>query len=154
MAWFAAAASVLSTGMQAGQMYSQGVNAKNANEYNAKVAEQEKKVELDQAGREEEALRRQNSQLLSRQRAAIAESGAGSGGSNGMLADQSSVLAELDALNVRYGGAMRGTGLLSQAKQYRASGRSAANGGGLLAGAALLSGASDTYKSYRLSQQE
>jgi D-serine dehydratase len=156
MAWFAALAPYVTAGsaaMSAGQQYSQGIAQKNISEYNAKVSEQEQKTTLDQYAREEEATRRETSQALAKQRAAIAESGAGSGGSNGMLADQSAVLAELDALNTRYTGAIRGAGLLSQARQYRLSGSAAAKGGGLLAGASLLSGASDTYKSYRLSQQ-
>jgi hypothetical protein len=157
MAWFAALAPYLTAGsaaLSAGQQYAQGQAQKKIGEYNAKIAESENKAELDQAARSEESLRRENSQLLAKQRAAIAQSGAGAGGTNGMLADQSAVLAELDALNTRYTGAIRGEGLLSQARAYRLGGRTAGKGAGLLAGSALLSGASDTYRSYRLSTQE
>jgi hypothetical protein len=157
MAWFAAIAPAVTAGSAAlsvGQQYAAGQAQRKIGEYNAKVAEQENKATQDQAAREEEAQRRESSQFLGKQRAAIAQSGSGAGGSNGLLADQSSVLAELDALNVRYGGAIRGTGLISKAAQARFGGRQASRESGLLAGASLLSGASDTYKSYRLSTQE
>jgi hypothetical protein len=157
MAWFAAVAPYVTAGsaaLAAGQQIAAGKAQRQIGEYNAKVSEQENKATQDQAAREEESLRRENSQLLGKQRAAIAQSGSGAGGSNGLLADQSSVLAELDALNIRYGGAIRGTGLISKAAQYRFGGRQASSSSGLLAGASLLSGASDTYKSYRLSMAE
>lgn len=154
MAWFAAvipALSAASTGIAVASSISQANTAKKIGERNAKLDEMAAKAEQDQAARDEEALRRDNNQFFGRQRAAMAESGLGAGGSTGMLADQSAVLAELDALNIRYGGTMRGRGLLSQAANSRAGGRAAKSAGMMLAGAQLLAGSGDTYKQYKLS---
>lgn len=151
MAWFAAAIPYLTAGatvVSSAAAYQQGQAQKAAEEFNAQLSEKEAKAAQDQSAREEEALRRESAGLLGKQRAAIAEAGLTGGGTTGLLADQSAVLAELDALNIRYGGSLRGTGLLSQAASSRFSGRQAGKSGGLLAGARLLSGASDTYEAY------
>lgn len=118
-------------------------------DHNAKLDELAAKAALDQAGRDEETQRREASAFLGKQQAAFAEAGLGSEGSAGLLMKQSSVLAELDALNIRYGGRMRGTGLLSQAANTRAAGKASARSGGLLAGAQLLSGVGDSYTTYK-----
>lgn len=132
MAWFAPVVMALGT-------VAQGVQQRKAGEYNARMSEIENKASQDQASREEEALRRDNRQFFGRQRAALAESGLGSGGTTGMMLDQSALLAELDAQNLRYQGAVRGAGLISQARSSRYGGRAASANAGLLAGAQLLS---------------
>lgn len=145
MAWFAGivpALSAASTAATVAVTAAQARGQQKVGEYNAKLSEAAAKAEADQAAREEEALRRQNRSFFGRQRAAIAEAGLGPGGTTGLLADQSSQLAELDALNIRYGGTLRGQGLLSEASMRRLSGRSAARSGYALAGSQLLAGAS------------
>ena len=155
MAWFAALAPALtaaSTVVAVGSTIQAGKAASDAAEYNAKLSEQEAKAANDQAAREEEALRRQNVGFLGKQRAALAEAGLGYGGTTGLLADQSAVLAELDALNIRYAGQNRGQGLLSQAAASRFSGKQAKTSSYSMAGSQLLAGGSKTYKDYKLSQ--
>jgi hypothetical protein len=118
-------------------------------DHNAKLDEAAAKAAADQAARDEEMQRRESNAFLGKQQAAFAEAGLGSAGTSGLLIEQSAVLAELDALNIRYGGRMRGTGLLSQAAATRAGGKAAARSSGLLAGAQLLTGVSDAYSQHR-----
>jgi hypothetical protein len=60
-------------------------------------------------------MRRESDQLLGAQRAAIAESGTGAGGSNGLIMAQDAALAELDGLTERYEGRLKMTELDNQA---------------------------------------
>jgi hypothetical protein len=69
----------------------------------------------------------------------MAEAGAGV---DAGLIRQSAVAAELDALNIRYGGEIEAQGLLSKAKSLKRNSR-------LLAGAKLLSGVSSAYSTGR-----
>lgn len=89
----------------------------------------------DQARVDEEAQRRQGRQVIGAQAAAMAEAG---GGVDEKVMQQSSVAAELDALNIRYGGQLESAGLLRAAKSAKKQSR-------LLAGAQLLSGATSAY---------
>lgn len=84
-------------------------------EYNAKVGRQKSEAALRAASMNEDQQRRQNRYFMGRQRAAIAESGTGLGGSNADVELQSEIAAELDALNIRYGGAVDSAGALSGA---------------------------------------
>lgn len=74
-----------------------------------------------QASAQEEAQRTQSAQYLGRQRAALGDSGTGSlgSGSNFDVARQSAVSAEIDALNVRYSGQLKGADALQTALNYR-----------------------------------
>jgi hypothetical protein len=156
MAWFAALTPLLTgagTVASTGIAIAQAQNAKKIGELNARQAEASAKADADQSAREEEALRRQTTSILGKQRAAAAEAGVGVGGTTGLLVDQSAVLAELDALNVRYQGAVRGTGLLSDAATARFSGKSQAGAYGLMAGAELLRGSGDYSRAKRLAQE-
>lgn len=65
------------------------------------------RVVAQQTGQRELAVRRDARQQLGAQAAAIAESGTGYGGSNRLIGEQDAVMAELDALNTRYEGALR-----------------------------------------------
>jgi hypothetical protein len=153
MAWFAAAVPLIAgigTAVTVATTVAQSIGQQKIAQYNAKLSEQAEAAEQQQANREEESLRRNASYFLGKQRAAIAEAGLSPGGTTGMLADQSAALAELDALNIRYGGQMRGRGLLSEASNERLAGRAGRSQGLLLAGAQLLSGASDTYRMSKL----
>lgn len=123
--------------MQAGATLSQGRDARR----NAALLRDQARGEFNAAAREEEAQRRAARMAIGRQAAAQAEAGIGTSGSAGLLLEQSAVLAELDALNIRYGGELRGKGLLAESFNMRQRARSA----GLLAGAQLLTGASRAY---------
>jgi hypothetical protein len=94
----------------------------------------------DQAARDEEAQRRAGRQSLGAQSASFAQAG---GGVDEGVIKQSAVNAELDALNIRYGGQMRSTGLLNQAQRVKSSSK-------WLAGAQLLSSGAGSYQSYKL----
>lgn len=155
MAWFAAAvpwltgaATVVSTGAAIASAQGQ---AKIAG-FNAQQREQEAKIAQAAANRDEEAQRRESNAILGKERAALAEAGLGSGGTTGMLVDQSAVLAELDALNIRYQGMLRGAGLLSEAATTRFGGRQIGRSAGLLAGQQLLAGGAETGRAYALSK--
>lgn len=64
-----------------------------------------------QTSAREEQVRRQARIALGAQRAAIAQSGTGMGGTNAALVAQSTANAELDALNVRYAGELDRLGI-------------------------------------------
>lgn len=103
---------------------------------NARLLEDQARAARSAAARDEETQRREARIALGRQAAAVAEAGGGSGGSAGALLEQSAVFAELDALNIRYGGELRAKGLLAESMSMRQRARSA----GLLAGGQLLTG--------------
>lgn len=86
---------------------------------NALAAETQARTARQQAGREEETLRKQARQQIGQQSAAIGQSGIGYGGTAGLLQEDSAVQAELDALNIRYGGELEAGSLLDQAKMQR-----------------------------------
>ncbi len=145
MAWFAAAIPYISTIASTGAAVAQGVNARNLANYNARLERNQGKVAQDQAVREEEGLRRGSRLFMGRQAAAIAQAGIGSGGTAGLLADQTGVLSELDALTLRYQGKLQGTGLVARANASAFQGKQDAGQAGLLAGGQLLMGAGRAY---------
>lgn len=107
-----------------------------------------------QSSANEEAQRRTSGQYLGRQRAALGDSGTGSlgSGSNFDVARQSAVNAELDALNVRYAGELRGSQYLQSAYNYQAgasaAGQQASDTAGNMLPTAALAGVSSYAKSY------
>lgn len=119
----AAAAPFIVAGLSAYSAYSQGQAQAQAAEQQAAAArrneqllQQQARVAREQAGAEEEAQRKQARALLATQRAAMAQAGIGAGGTVGLLAEDSALQAELDALNIRYGGELRASGLLNEAQ--------------------------------------
>lgn len=118
-----------------------------AAEYNANLTKMQADVERSQsAAREEQQLRR-GRQVLGAQRAAIAQAGAGFGGSMADIMEESATAAELDALTMRYEGDLRSKGLLAQAegdlygaRAARAAGKQAVKAGWISAGASALTG--------------
>lgn len=115
MAWIGAIVSAVSSaaGMAGGVADGQASAAQRG--FSSKVARENAKAVGDQTAMREAASRRESAQLLGAQRAAIAESGTGAGGSNGLIAAQDSVLAELDALTERYEGRLKMAELDNQA---------------------------------------
>lgn len=67
-----------------------------------------------QTSAREEALRRDARKVLGAERAGIAQSGVGFGGSSLDVMRRSTAAAELDALNIRYAGDLERTGILNQ----------------------------------------
>ena len=157
---------VASSAMQAVGAIQQGKAAEaqaqaqaNANRYNAQVKEMQAGVERQQANVREDQQRRRARQVLAQQQAAVAQSGTGFMGSNLDVIDQSSYMAELDALTMRYEGEMRAKGLLAEADQERyyaqaalAAGKNAKRASYFAAGTALLSGAAAGYKGFTATQ--
>ena len=135
---------VLPSFLQGIGILQQGREARAGAAEDAAALEEQGRQASNQALREEEAQRRASRQALGRMSAAIGEAGGGYGGSAGLLLEQSDVLAELDALNIRYGGQMRRSALRSQAGAARRSAPSSRQTS-LLAGAQLLKGASRAY---------
>jgi hypothetical protein len=106
------AVSALSAGAAQSQQYKAQAQA---DQYNALVARQRSSATLSAANQQEEQQRRGARLASGERRAAISQSGTGLGGSNADVDRQSEVLAELDALNIRYEGQSESTGLLNQA---------------------------------------
>src|SRR4051812_15919694 len=115
MAWFAAALPYLAAGVQAAGSIRNGMQ-------NSKTLKLQAIAANQQTQADEEAQRRESRQFLGRQAAAAAEAGVGYDGSTGLIAAQSATMAELDALNTRYAGRLRGAGLLSDSRATKARG--------------------------------
>lgn len=88
-----------------------------------------------QSGRDEEAQRREARQIIGMQAASMAQAG---GGIDEGVLRRSAVNAELDALNIRYRGRARSSGLIRDARQV-------AKQAPYLAGAQLLSSSGSAY---------
>lgn len=123
-----------------------------AEQRNQQLLMQQAQTARQQAGAEEEAQRRQNRQFLGTQRAAMGQSGVGFGGTPGMLYDDNAMLAELDALNIRYGGEQQAANLINQANEagvsaqiLKSNAKQAKRAGFLGAGTSLLGGAAGLY---------
>jgi hypothetical protein len=110
---------------QAAQLESQA----RADEYNAKIQENQAAETARQAGQREELQRRQARDLIGKQVAGTAQAGIKMTGSALDLLNQSYKASEEDALAIRYEGELNRQGLLQQAeltKFQAASNRSAA----------------------------
>ena len=154
-------ANVASEGMQGLQQYQQG-------KYEAEVAGQNARIAMDNAARArldaaraEEAQRRESRKSLGRSAAAASQSGAagrGPGqGSAGDVLGQASKEAELDALNIRYGGEMEAFGQETQAAQFRAERKIAiqrAKGAALSGVLGMASSGLSGYSNYRVAQAQ
>lgn len=117
------------------------------NEYNAAVSRNQSAAALSESAAAQSAQRRRARELLGEQRAGIAQSGTGFGGTNADLLERSQTLSELDALNLAYEGDMKSKGYLQQAEietmnaaTNRRNVGTARTAGYLGAGRALLSG--------------
>lgn len=123
--------------------HQQGQAQADAAEANADIQEINARVAGQQAAAEEGRLRTRARQLISEQRAGVAEAGFELAGSTLDMLEQSSREAELDALTIRYRGHLAQAGLMADADQQRAQASTAGTAGrvGLLAG---LTGAATT----------
>lgn len=127
----------------------------NANEYNAKVSDMNAQIARNNSSVREEAMRRKARQVLGQQRGAIAQAGIDFSGSALDVMQQSTTMAELDALNTRYEGDLQARGLLAtavgeryQAAANRINAKNAQTAGFIKAGAAVAGAyATSTYMS-------
>lgn len=140
------AISTIASGYSQSQQYKSQAAAAN---YNAIVGRQQSEAALSTANQREEQQRRVARLHSGELRAAVAESQTGLGGSNADVTRQSEILAEMDALNIRYEGQVQSTGLLNQsnvdayqAKTYKKAASNAVTMGYVGAATKLLSGAS------------
>lgn len=141
--------SAISQGSQQSAAMRQQAEAESRNQ---QLLIEQARVARQQAGADEEAQRRENRQLLATQRAAIGQSGIGFGGTPGLLHEDTAMQAELDALNIRYGGEQQAANLLNQANEAGISSRllkgnakQAMRSGYLNAGTSLLSSGASMY---------
>jgi len=135
----------IATALSATATVASSVQQSNQAEAEAELAKNNATAAAQQASAAEDATRRRSRSILARQRAAIAESGIGFGGSSEVLQQDSAVQAELDALTVRYEGRMRGLGFQTDANVARQRSSNAMTGGYLAASGQLLGGAADAY---------
>lgn len=126
--------------VQAGGSLIQGQNAATAGDYNARMLSMQAHTAQVQSYADEQTQRRQAREVMGEQAASLAQAGGGYGGTTAGVVENSAVNAELDALNIRYGGAMKATGLMAQAYGEKAAGRAAQTNSYFLAGANLLKG--------------
>ncbi len=141
--------------LAAGGAYQQG-QAADAAAKSQSLAEANAAVTLQQASANEESQRRDARRRLGAMRGEIAQSGTGLLGSNADVYSASARDAELDALNIRYGGLMESKGLLNQgtaatfnAGVSRMEGKAAKQAGTLRAGTTLITGGTDIYNTYK-----
>lgn len=91
-------------------------SAQNAANYNATVDKQNA-MSAEAAGSANElAMRRQNDQILGKERASAIEGTGGTGGTTAGVLIQNGANLELNALNERYASTMKGRGLLANAQ--------------------------------------
>lgn len=116
-ATWATYAQVASAVLAGGAAYSSAQNQAEAAKFNAGMGESNAQLASMQAGAAEDAQRRKSALVLGEQRAAFAGSGVDPNSGTGLLVqEQSASNAELDALNIRYEGLLRGRGLLAQSQ--------------------------------------
>ena len=138
------------------QQQAQQEAAARASDYNAAVARQRADAASAVYGEREQQQRRTSALMAGQRAAAVAQSGMGMGGSNADLERQSSIMSELDALNIRYEGATQARGLLAQsemdtysASSSRMAGSMAKSGSYLAAAGKLMSGTGDYIRTNR-----
>jgi hypothetical protein len=124
MSWFAVGAAVIagvSYINSSNQAQAQAKQGEATNESNASQSIANMQAVEAQASAQEEAVRQANAQYLGKQRAAMADSGTGSlgSGSNYDVGVQSAYAAEIDALNTRYQGELKGSEYLQAAYNYQ-----------------------------------
>lgn len=112
-----------------------------ASEFNAKIADNNAIIAEQNAAADEKRQRRSASRQAAASRAAIGASGVTLEGSPLEILEDQALEAELDALNIRYGGRLNAENFRSQAQLDRSAARNARTQGFLSAGSTLLKGA-------------
>lgn len=120
-----AALSGMSKLLEVGQARAQADATAKAHQYNARVLENQASATAQQAGQAEDLQRRRSREAFGKMRAAGAQGGLLESESFGDVYGQAAAEAELDALNIRYEGEVRRTGLLNEAAGERYQSRAA-----------------------------
>jgi hypothetical protein len=152
MAFMAAALpyiAAVGTAVSAVGAVAQGQAAKNASEYNARLAERDALLARKKSEEEERRYRLQSQKQKGAMRAAYARAGVTMEGSPMDVLAESAYTAELDALTIRAGGRAQSASLESQARIARLQGRSQLAGSYASAASELLGGATDYYRMTR-----
>lgn len=121
----------------------QGASQQGADDANAAIYNQEARTARAQGYEAEATQRRHGALELGAARAGAGQAGAGYGGSTGRAIGQSSLNAELDALNIRYKQNLQSWSYDTQASNLRQEGKNALVSSGIRAGASLLKGYSN-----------
>ena len=112
-----------------------------ASEFNAQVADNNAITAEQNAAADERQQRRTASREAASSRARIGAAGVSLEGSPLDVLEDQALEAELDALNLRYGGKLQASNYRSQAQLDRSRARSAKTQGFISAGTSLLNGA-------------
>ena len=129
--------------------YAAGRTRKAAEEYNAKVNENNAVMANMQAAAEAQKVREKGRRIIGAQRAALSAAGVDvNAGSSMDVQYDSSVQNELDALTTLYKGKVSSNNSLAQAQLDRHNAKSAGQAGAIAAGGSLLSGAAESYGTY------
>lgn len=141
----AGALAAISAGVGAVSAISQADAARRSAHTQADIARQRAEVERQQASVNEDAQRRRANLQLGQLRAGMAQSGTALDGTNADLYQQSAADAELDALNIRYGGDLAARSSLADAN-FRDMQASDASRAGLIGAATSALTAYGGYK--------
>lgn len=147
--------------IQQGEAQSNAMKAQaDANNYNAIVARNNADAANQQASAKEDLQRRHFAQVQGEANAAVAESHTGFLGTSADVLKQNAINNELDALNIRYEGQQKASGLMAQsqldefnASQNMVNAANAKTASYYGAGASLLSGLGTAGYNYGLSKK-
>lgn len=121
----------------------------NAAEIAAAIARQNARLAIRKGEYDVGSIRRQADKFLGMQRASIAESGLGSGGTNSALAAESIKNIEGDVTNTRWDAALKAAGYNAQSDALKQQAIDSRFSGVLGGASSLLTGASDFYANSR-----
>lgn len=138
---------LVGTAVTAGGALYEGAQAKKQADYNAQVLEADAVAAKQKAAFDETLHRERVKRILSSQRAAAGASGVEFTGSPLLAFEETVRAGELDALAIRYGGAVESARKRSGAELSRMEGRAARTSSFFKAGATLLTGGARAYRS-------
>lgn len=134
--------------LQAYGQYMQASDAADVMRLEAGGLDANARVNDIQTNMRENLQRRRAGEVLGEQRAGIAQSGFGSGGTMSDIARQSGTDAEMDALAIRYEGRVKSDEMRGQAEQLRYGAKQTKRAAAIGAGMSLLTGAASGYGAY------
>jgi hypothetical protein len=114
---------------------------------NARILDAQGRLQAASSASQEELSRRNSAQVLGEQRAMISQSGMSSSGTAADVAEQSGANAEIDALNIRFKGAVDLWNTKEQAKSLRTQAKQAKSFAGTMS--SLLGQGAQAYGNYQ-----
>lgn len=135
-------------GLAAYGQYMQAVEQANAMRAQAGALEANATANDLHTQERENLQRRRAAVVLGEQRAAIGQSGFGSGGTMGDIVRESGTNSELDALAIRFEGRVKSDEMRGQAEQLRYGAKQTKRAAGINAGTSLLTGVASGYGAY------